>query len=107
MSAPLILAIDQGTTNTKALLVTADGAVIASASAPMTVSYPQSGWVQQDPVEILSRQIACMIEVQFTSGIHSDRIRAIGFGDTMPVDANTSEEGRSRNRRTEFIITKK
>lgn len=41
------------------------------------------------------------------AGFTADRIRAIGFGDTMPVDANSSEEGRSRNRRTEFIITKK
>ena len=52
MSAPLILAIDQGTTNTKALLVTADGAVIASASAPMTVSYPQSGWAEQSATDL-------------------------------------------------------
>ena len=42
-----ILAIDQGTTNTKALLVDRSGAVIASASRPMTVDYPEPGWAEQ------------------------------------------------------------
>lgn len=41
------------------------------------------------------------------AGFSADRIKALGFGDTVPVDANTSEEGRAHNRRTEFIITKK
>ena len=47
MDNALVLAIDQGTTNTKALLVDRSGAVIASASRPMTVDYPQSGWAEQ------------------------------------------------------------
>lgn len=48
MSAPgLILAIDQGTTNTKALLVAADGSVLHKASVPNAVSYPQPGWTEQ------------------------------------------------------------
>jgi glycerol kinase len=47
---PHILAIDQGTTNTKAILVAADGAVVAHAARPLAVSYPQSAWVEQDPL---------------------------------------------------------
>ena len=47
MDNALVLAIDQGTTNTKALLVDRSGAVIASASRPMTVDYHQSGWAEQ------------------------------------------------------------
>ena len=47
MTAPIVLAIDQGTTNTKALLVSADGAVLAKALVPNRVSYPQSGWAEQ------------------------------------------------------------
>ncbi len=47
MDNALVLAIDQGTTNTKALLVDRSGAVIASASRPMTVDYPQPGWAEQ------------------------------------------------------------
>ena len=42
-----VLAIDQGTTNTKALLIGADGSVLARASAPSRSSYPQPGWAEQ------------------------------------------------------------
>ena len=49
MSADCILAIDQGTTNTKAMLVDATGAIVAQASRPVAVSYPQPAWVEQDP----------------------------------------------------------
>jgi glycerol kinase len=47
MDKALVLAIDQGTTNTKALLVDRAGAIIASASRPMTVDYPEPGWAEQ------------------------------------------------------------
>lgn len=47
MDNALVLAIDQGTTNTKALLVDAGGAIVASASRPMTVDYPEPGWAEQ------------------------------------------------------------
>jgi glycerol kinase len=43
-----ILAIDQGTTNTKVLLVDGQGVVIAQASRPLTQSYPHPAWVEQD-----------------------------------------------------------
>lgn len=48
MNDKLILAIDQGTTNTKALLVSASGAIVARAAAPVEVAYPQPAWVEQD-----------------------------------------------------------
>ncbi len=44
---PLILAIDQGTTNTKAVLVDASGKVAAKASAPLASHYPRPGWAEQ------------------------------------------------------------
>tara|TARA_R110001599_G_scaffold323327_2_gene534742 strand:+ start:7926 stop:9437 length:1512 start_codon:yes stop_codon:yes gene_type:complete len=44
----LILAIDQGTTNSKALLVNDEGRVLARASRPTGIEYPRPGWVQQD-----------------------------------------------------------
>jgi glycerol kinase len=46
-SMPLILAIDQGTTNTKAVLVDASGEVVAKASVPLTSNYPRPGWAEQ------------------------------------------------------------
>jgi glycerol kinase len=52
-----ILAIDQGTTNSKAVLVSETGEVLARGSSPVGISYPQPGWVEQDPRRIF--QSAC------------------------------------------------
>ncbi|AYG62463.1 FGGY-family carbohydrate kinase [Rhizobium jaguaris] len=49
-----ILAIDQGTTNSKAVLVSETGEVIARGSAAVGISYPQPGWVEQDPRRIFA-----------------------------------------------------
>src|SRR5258707_14317699 len=48
----LILAIDQGTTNTKAIVVDRDSRILARASVPVEIAFPQSGWVEQNPVAI-------------------------------------------------------
>ncbi|TCQ08787.1 glycerol kinase [Rhizobium sp. PP-F2F-G36] len=47
-----ILAIDQGTTNSKAVLVSLKGEVLARGSAPVGISYPKPGWVEQDPARL-------------------------------------------------------
>ncbi|MFZ3572214.1 FGGY family carbohydrate kinase [Streptomyces sp. BH097] len=44
-----LLALDQGTSGTKGLLITEDGRVLGTAHRPMTQQYPQPGWVEQDP----------------------------------------------------------
>ncbi|THV23332.1 FGGY family carbohydrate kinase [Peteryoungia ipomoeae] len=44
-----ILAIDQGTTNSKAVLVSSKGEILARGSSPVGISHPQPGWVEQDP----------------------------------------------------------
>jgi glycerol kinase len=49
-SRGLLLAIDQGTTNTKAVLVGTDGRPVFVASAPVSVTHPRSDWVEQDPM---------------------------------------------------------
>jgi glycerol kinase len=51
MSGP-ILAIDQGTTNTKALLVDGEGRIVQRASRPVPLAYPHAGWVEQDAVAL-------------------------------------------------------
>lgn len=50
----LVLAIDQGTTNTKALLVSADGRVHHQASVPNIVTYPQPGWAEQSATALVA-----------------------------------------------------
>lgn len=52
MSALRVLAIDQGTTNTKALLIDDSGRVLARASAPLTTNYPHPGWAEQSAADI-------------------------------------------------------
>ncbi|MBY5613717.1 glycerol kinase [Rhizobium leguminosarum] len=44
-----ILAIDQGTTNSKAVLVSEKGEIVGRGSAPVGITYPKPGWVEQDP----------------------------------------------------------
>lgn len=52
MTRTAILAIDEGTTNSKAVFVSPAGEIIASGSAPVPTRFPQSGWVEQDANEI-------------------------------------------------------
>ena len=47
-----ILAIDQGTTNSKAVLVSDSGDILSRGSAPVGIDHPQPGWVEQDPLRI-------------------------------------------------------
>jgi glycerol kinase len=48
----VILAIDQGTTNTKALAIRADGTIVAKSSVPMSVDYPRPGWAEQSALAL-------------------------------------------------------
>jgi glycerol kinase len=74
---PLILAIDQGTTNTKAILVDREGSVVAQASRPMDIDYPQPGWVQQDAAAIWTAVRDCIDEVLEAAG--SPELAGIGI----------------------------
>jgi len=49
---PLVLSVDQGTSSTKAVVLDATGAVVASASVPLSQAHPRPGWAEQDPMEI-------------------------------------------------------
>ncbi|HEX3205197.1 MAG TPA: FGGY family carbohydrate kinase [Propionibacteriaceae bacterium] len=63
----LILAIDQGTTNSKAALISADGRLVAGGSAPVGISSPRPGWVEQDAdriwTSVLEAMGACLEDV--------------------------------------------
>src|SRR5664279_4193248 len=52
MAGPLVLAIDQGTSSTKCLLVDESGAVVGRGQAQVLLATPEPGWVQQDADEI-------------------------------------------------------
>ncbi len=76
MAPTCILAIDQGTTNTKVLLFDQAGAVVARASRPMAIAFPAPGWVEQDAGEIW-RTTAEAIE-ECLSGAGGADVRALG-----------------------------
>ena len=65
MPAPsdLVLAIDQGTSGTTCLLVRPDGTVVRRAYREVAVSYPQPGWVEQDPEQLWSSALDAAREV--------------------------------------------
>ena len=63
MSTPVILAIDQGTTNTKALLISGSGAIVGRASRPMSVSYPRPGWAEQSAIDIWRTVVEVIAEL--------------------------------------------
>ena len=68
MSARHVLAIDQGTTNTKALLIGEDGRIVASASRPLSIRFPQPGWVEQDAGELWASVVAAVDECLAQAG---------------------------------------
>lgn len=54
MANEAILCIDQGTTNSKAILLNQKGQIVAQGSSPLNISYPKPGWVEQSAEEIWS-----------------------------------------------------
>ena len=65
---PLLLALDQGTSSSRAAVFNPKGQLIASCSAPLTIEYPEDGWVQQNPISIWEsqRQAMTSLEKQLT-----------------------------------------
>lgn len=58
-----ILAIDQGTSSTRAMIYTIYGELITSSQYPLSQYYPQSGWVEHDPEEIWQKTLTAMRDV--------------------------------------------
>jgi len=77
MAGPLLLAIDQGTSGTKAILVNGTGAILARGHAPVGETHPHPGWVEQDPVAIwhsVQRAVAACLD-----GHDAAHVRAVGL----------------------------
>jgi glycerol kinase len=74
-----ILAIDEGTTGSTALLIDGEGRVTARAYRELRQIFPQPGWVEHYPDEILSNCIATMHEVVQEAGISFANVKSIGI----------------------------
>lgn len=62
MAESAILAIDEGTTNAKAVLVSANGAILAVGAAPVAIAHPKPGWVEQDAEAIWRATLAAVAD---------------------------------------------
>ena len=74
-----LLALDQGTTSSRALLFDQEGGIRATAQREHQQIYPQPGWVEHDPKEIWSSQMSVAIEALGKAGIRPRDIAGIGI----------------------------
>ena len=74
-----ILALDQGTTSSRAIVFNHDGEIVAIAQKEFTQIYPHAGWVEHDPLEIWSTQLSVAAEVIVKAGLSAKDINSIGI----------------------------
>jgi len=77
--ARYLVALDQGTTSSRAVIFTTDGQIVASFNREFPQHYPKPGWVEHDPRDILESQIGALREAVKLSGIDVAEIAAIGI----------------------------
>lgn len=79
MTQKYVIALDQGTTSSRAIVFDHDANIVATSQREFTQVYPQAGWVEHDPMEIWASQSSTLIESLARAGIHSDEVAAIGI----------------------------
>ena len=79
MSGPYILALDQGTTSSRAILFDGEQNIVDIAQREFGQIYPREGWVEHDPMAIWSTQYSVMTEVIARSGVSVGDIATIGI----------------------------
>ena len=88
-----ILALDQGTTSSRAIIFDKKGSIVSSAQKEFTQFFPQSGWVEHDANEIWSTQFGVAAEAISKAGLSAENIAAIGITNqretTIVWDRNT------------------
>ena len=90
-----ILAFDQGTTSSRAIIFNRNGEIEGTAQKEFEQIFPEPGWVEHDPSEIWSSQVGVAAEVLSRTGISSEDIEAIGITNqretTVVWDRRTGE----------------
>lgn len=74
-----ILAIDQGTTSSRAIIFNKKGEIVSSAQKEFTQYFPKTGWVEHDANEIWLSVVTVYMEAMASSGIEPEQIAAIGI----------------------------
>ncbi|NCU02594.1 MAG: glycerol kinase GlpK [Chitinophagaceae bacterium] len=90
-----ILALDQGTTSSRAIVFGHDGTIVSVAQKEFRQIFPQPGWVEHDPEEIWSTQLGVAAEAITKAGLTTEHIHAIGITNqretTVVWDRNTGK----------------
>src|SRR5438552_16553319 len=90
-----VLALDQGTTSSRAIVFDRDGAIRAVAQKEFTQIFPTAGWVEHDPQEIWASQIGVAVEALGRAHVRPKDIAAIGITNqretTIVWDRETGE----------------
>ena len=79
MEKKFILALDQGTTSSRAIVFNKQGEIMGSAQQEFPQIYPHTGWVEHDPIEILGSQVGVISEALIRAKTNADQIAAIGI----------------------------
>lgn len=79
MKSPYILAIDQGTTSSRAIIYNGSLDVIASASEEVAVTCPHSGWVEQDAEALWQSVVNCIRQALHNAALKAEDIAGIGI----------------------------
>ena len=92
---PYILALDQGTTSSRAIIFDQHGSIVSLAQKEFQQIYPKPGWVEHDPRDIWSTQVAVAAEAIVKANLQSKNINAIGITNqretTVVWDRKTGE----------------
>jgi glycerol kinase len=78
MTSPYVLAIDQGTTSSRALVVDSAGTVLGVGQQPFEQHFPQPGWVEHDATEIWTTTLAAVSHALRAAGIEARELAALG-----------------------------
>ncbi|MDR2452526.1 MAG: glycerol kinase GlpK [Candidatus Accumulibacter sp.] len=79
MNKKYIVALDQGTTSSRTVVLDRDARIVAVAQREFPQIYPRPGWVEHDPVQIWATQSSTLTEALALGGISSDEIAGIGI----------------------------
>lgn len=79
LTVPPVLALDQGTTSSRAIVYDDDGQAMATSQVELTQYFPQPGWVEHDPQEILEGQLGTAREALARAGLQARDLAAIGI----------------------------
>jgi len=74
-----VLALDQGTTSSRAILFGHDGKIVGTAQHEFEQKFPDTGWVEHDPFDILTSQISSAVEVLGKAGVRPRDIASLGI----------------------------